>query len=139
MTQVCPKCSYVRKPAETVPDWQCPSCGVAYAKFQQDAQPASRLPAGAGGVAQSMPYSRTFLFFVTAAILAVGYFGYQKLGGSRSADASRNFSSTGGEVLETDNPALMMTMDGGGPVLRLKPETTAQLAKFTDAQVVMLA
>ena len=28
----CPKCSYVRKMGETAPDWQCPSCGVAYAK-----------------------------------------------------------------------------------------------------------
>jgi glutaredoxin len=86
-----------------------------------------------------MPYSRTFLFFVVAVVLAMGYFGYEKLGKSRSGDATRNFSSTGGEVLETDNPALMMTMDSGGPVLRLKPETTAQLAKFTQAQVVMFA
>ncbi len=28
----CPKCGYVRSAAETAPDWQCPSCGVAYAK-----------------------------------------------------------------------------------------------------------
>ena len=34
MSQVCPKCSYARKPADaSVPDWQCPSCGIAYAKF----------------------------------------------------------------------------------------------------------
>jgi glutaredoxin len=137
MMQVCPKCNYIRKPAETVPDWQCPSCGIAYAKFQQGAQSASGLPARDGGVAQSMPYSRTFLFAIVAAILAIGYFGYEKLGKSKSGDASRNFSSTGDEVLETDNPALVMTMGSGGPVLRLKPETAGQLAKFTKAQVVM--
>jgi small basic protein/ribosomal protein L37AE/L43A len=28
----CPKCSYLRKPSDEAPDWQCPSCGVAYAK-----------------------------------------------------------------------------------------------------------
>lgn len=28
----CPKCGYVRKEQEMVPDWQCPSCQVAYAK-----------------------------------------------------------------------------------------------------------
>ena len=28
----CPKCSYLRKPTDEAPDWQCPSCGVAYAK-----------------------------------------------------------------------------------------------------------
>lgn len=32
MTQICPKCSYVRKETDTCPDWQCPSCSVAYHK-----------------------------------------------------------------------------------------------------------
>lgn len=31
----CPKCSYFRQPKDTIiPDWQCPKCGVAYAKVQ---------------------------------------------------------------------------------------------------------
>jgi len=29
---ICPKCRYKRKPIEAAPDWQCPSCGVAYSK-----------------------------------------------------------------------------------------------------------
>jgi glutaredoxin len=69
----------------------------------------------------------------------MGYFGYDKLGKSRGADASRNFSSTGGEVLETDNPALMMTVGSGEPALRLKPEIAVQLAKLTSSRVVMFA
>lgn len=32
MTIICPKCRHLRQPNETVPDWQCPACGVAYAK-----------------------------------------------------------------------------------------------------------
>lgn len=32
MTTTCPKCSHVRQSAEHAPEWQCPSCGVAYAK-----------------------------------------------------------------------------------------------------------
>lgn len=28
----CPKCSYQRKPDDYAPDWQCPSCKVAYNK-----------------------------------------------------------------------------------------------------------
>lgn len=32
MIQRCPKCHHVRAPDATTPDWQCPSCGVAYAK-----------------------------------------------------------------------------------------------------------
>ncbi len=28
----CPKCNYERQPADRAPDWQCPSCKVAYSK-----------------------------------------------------------------------------------------------------------
>ena len=31
--QTCPKCQYTRKPTETAQEWECPSCGIAYAKF----------------------------------------------------------------------------------------------------------
>ena len=30
---VCPKCRYVRKFADAGPTWQCPACGIAYAKY----------------------------------------------------------------------------------------------------------
>lgn len=31
---ICPKCEYVRKPSDAgVPDYECPACGVVYAKF----------------------------------------------------------------------------------------------------------
>ncbi len=32
MSKICPKCNYVRKDSDEAPDWQCPSCGVAYHK-----------------------------------------------------------------------------------------------------------
>lgn len=28
----CPKCGYARKMGDMTPEWQCPSCGIAYAK-----------------------------------------------------------------------------------------------------------
>ena len=31
--QTCPKCGYLRSAADTAPDWECPACGIAYAKF----------------------------------------------------------------------------------------------------------
>jgi len=31
----CPKCAYVRAASDTAPEWQCPKCGIAYAKFLQ--------------------------------------------------------------------------------------------------------
>lgn len=33
-TITCPKCGYARTAADTAPAWQCPSCGIAYNKFQ---------------------------------------------------------------------------------------------------------
>jgi glutaredoxin len=35
----CPKCRYERQPADTAPEWQCPSCGVAYAKAEGSTTP----------------------------------------------------------------------------------------------------
>lgn len=82
-------------------------------------------------------FSRTLVVAVLVAVLAAGYFGYQKLLKSRSAPES--FGTANAEAYETDNPALMVTLDRGAPVLRLKAETSAQLARFTKAQVVMFA
>lgn len=36
----CVKCDYTRKPSDTAPIWQCPQCGVAYAKSQAAAEEA---------------------------------------------------------------------------------------------------
>ena len=33
MAKTCPKCGHTRSAAEVAPDWQCPACGIAYAKF----------------------------------------------------------------------------------------------------------
>lgn len=32
MTRICPKCNYLRKETDSNPEWQCPSCQVAYNK-----------------------------------------------------------------------------------------------------------
>ncbi|HJU71741.1 MAG TPA: DUF922 domain-containing protein [Paucimonas sp.] len=42
----CPKCAYVRKSTDTNPDWQCPSCSIAYNKFIDGVQ-AARTPSRA--------------------------------------------------------------------------------------------
>lgn len=38
----CPKCGYERQPMDDAPDWQCPSCKVAYAKVLQAQNMASK-------------------------------------------------------------------------------------------------
>jgi hypothetical protein len=37
---ICPKCGYKRLLTDTAPEWQCPSCGVAYVKALQAKAPA---------------------------------------------------------------------------------------------------
>jgi hypothetical protein len=37
---ICPKCSHVRPKDATNPDWQCPACGVCYAKAGSPAESA---------------------------------------------------------------------------------------------------
>lgn len=32
MATICPKCDYERKPTDTAPDYECPACGIIYAK-----------------------------------------------------------------------------------------------------------
>jgi hypothetical protein len=42
----CPKCGYVRSPADANPAWQCPRCQIAYQKFDTTRLPlASRFAA----------------------------------------------------------------------------------------------
>ena len=39
MPVICPKCSHVRPLEASNPDWQCPACGICYAKFGMPAEP----------------------------------------------------------------------------------------------------
>jgi len=41
--RVCPKCGHVREPDTAAPDWQCPACGIAYAKYAAYLEQARRL------------------------------------------------------------------------------------------------
>lgn len=36
---ICPKCSHVRPKDATNPEWQCPACGICYAKVGATAEP----------------------------------------------------------------------------------------------------
>jgi glutaredoxin len=135
MIRNCPKCGYTRKATDAaVPDWQCPSCGVAYAKFLEQTQAtasasaASRVPVLSAPAAA--PMSATALFFILAGLVAAGYFGYQRYLAPKAKDA-------GPQILEVSNPAYYGTLEGGQPVLRMKPETLAQLHKLAPGQVVM--
>lgn len=55
MTRICPKCNYVRQSSDNAPDWQCPSCTVAYSKVGSvPSQPRTSLAAAPGGETSSV-------------------------------------------------------------------------------------
>lgn len=144
MIRSCPKCSYTRKAADaSVPEWQCPSCGVAYAKFleQNQAPAAPRAPVLSAPVAA--PMSAKALFFILAGLVAVGYVGYDRFLSPKARDAGGDpggvSTERGYEILQASNPAFYGTKEPGGPVLRMKPETSAALAQVAPGQVVMFA
>lgn len=47
----CPKCGYVRLATDVAPDWQCPSCQVAYIKAKASAGEPVAIPASAAAPA----------------------------------------------------------------------------------------
>lgn len=40
---VCPKCAHTRQPGDAGPDYECPKCGIVYAKFSPDADLKNRI------------------------------------------------------------------------------------------------
>ncbi len=63
--KTCPKCRYTRTPSDTAPEYECPKCGVIYAKaFAQPAQPAQPTLA-------AEPDSKNGRLVVVAAVLLI--------------------------------------------------------------------
>ena len=150
MMRSCPKCGYTRKPADAqVPDWQCPSCGIAYQKFidQQNPEPAMGRSAPLSGPAPQplSSMSATALFFILAGVLALGYVGYRQFAAHKMQERTAPGSEwTGknkesGEILEVSNPAYYGTLEAGQPVLRMKPATLARLNRLAPGPVIMFA
>ncbi len=101
MPTICPKCRTVRPENATVPAWQCPACGVAYAKASGDASQgaavqrsrdverrssssSSNREAGEGLLA-SIPWGK----LVAACLICYGgWVGYQHASGQGSGDSS---------------------------------------------------
>ena len=74
----CPKCGYVRTELDRNPDWQCPSCGIAYVKYHPEAAAprlAGRLAAGGREMAAEAKSDSSVLVLIATniAALVVGY------------------------------------------------------------------
>lgn len=85
---ICPKCGYTRKAKETVPDTQCPSCGVFYAKVQT-ADPFLPKPIVYAEKPRGGWAGKLILAGVAAAALAFGAPHAMRLSAKLSQDPSR--------------------------------------------------
>ncbi len=82
--KVCPKCGYVRTPADQTPPWQCPKCQIAYDKYSDSDQgytvaplPTTPRPDEASqSAASSKPTSSIIFLLVILFIVGAGYAGY---------------------------------------------------------------
>ena len=73
MTRICPKCNYVRKETDDVPDWQCPSCQVAYNKVGGEPVAANYGRYGAPVVSDKRSDSGVAKWIIAAVLVGAGF------------------------------------------------------------------
>ena len=134
----CPKCGYTRKAKETVPETQCPSCGIYYAKFVEPLKqtrpyiPAPE-PKGRWGIG-------TFVF---VAAVAGGIAAYAPLGrligALPDAPSARNYELPGpggrGKLSEADfsrTRIVMYSLTTCGYCTELRHVFEANKVPFTE-------
>jgi glutaredoxin len=125
--RTCPKCAYTRKLADKdKPDWQCPSCGIAYAKY--DVPPASMAAPHAARalkeepVPSALPVSGAALFWILACVAAAGYLGYTRMVVQPAAVAEK-----------------VALAEKAGRGQRVSADASAELARITPSRVVLFA
>lgn len=70
MSIMCPRCSYIRRPIDDIiPDYECPRCGVIYAKIAKPQHPSS--VASAEPAAQATKDLRSASFVVKASMSSI--------------------------------------------------------------------
>ena len=72
MTRICPKCHYARKESDSAPDWQCPSCQVAYCKVGGEPVGASYGRYGAPLVERGTAQGGSFKWILIATVIGAG-------------------------------------------------------------------
>jgi glutaredoxin len=120
--KTCPKCSYTRKLADKdKPDWQCPSCGIAYAKF--DDRPATAAAPRAVMAAEGQnAMSGKALFWIGAFLMSAAYVAYDTMVAKPEAVAAK-----------------IAAAEESGSGDRLSVKVSAELAQIAPSKVVMFA
>lgn len=103
MTQICPKCRYVRQATDICPDWQCPSCQVAYLKAGgADYLPAST--ANRSGTRTEGRSAASWLKWLIVALVLLGIAWQSQLTRTKQISAA----STAGQAGQTSQQPLIV-------------------------------
>jgi ribosomal protein L37AE/L43A len=142
----CPKCHYVRVESDTAPEWQCPGCGVAYAKVEPTVETLTPKNESADVTAsepKAQPGSKAVLgemvpkkkvIVIAVACLVVGYFAGREhlkyevrsaIGSAFSGFSSAFNSGPGAASAEPDKKAKSSFLDN--PFVPSKAPVTATL------------
>ncbi|MFZ2268053.1 MAG: tetratricopeptide repeat protein [Azonexus sp.] len=89
----CPKCQYQRVASDTAPDWQCPKCGVAYAKVMGSPTTTARVRDRETGGRTVEPGSNGKTIMVACLLVALAGFGIWKTTRPHSSPAASSASS----------------------------------------------
>lgn len=103
--KICPKCGYVRKSTDTAPSWQCPSCGVAYAKAAAHATQQTTSSYTASIAQETAPRSRRWassaVITAALAVLYVTWFAWHKFTASPPPPACLQSPTHAGIIMYT--------------------------------------
>lgn len=123
-TRTCPKCRHVRQPNETAPDWQCPACGVAYAKAADAGRPANppmaERRAGSTSAGRSVPWGK----LMVVAVVVWGIWTGLQVARNKHGGASNIVANFGGDLSAAELSALAATVKPGEVVMYSTTECT---------------
>ncbi len=135
MRTTCPKCRHTRQAIETAPDWQCPACGVAYAKVAEAnrplERPAERYSPAVDSENQAIPWGKLFLFVLFAAIVGISLQAGRNKSSHMPANVTQQSASTSsGNASATDITQLASSIGPGEVVMY----TTTECGYCTQAK-----
>jgi glutaredoxin len=117
MPTICPKCRLPRQPNETAPDWQCPACGVCYAKVAESGRtsdaPMAKHRAESRSTGTNIPWGK----LVLAAAVGWGIWTGAQVAGTKHGGASSIAAGFGGDVSAAELSALAATVKSGDLVM----------------------
>ena len=93
MTKKCPKCGYQRVPSDSSPEYECPKCGVIYAKFKAEGVGLAKSTIGAGhdtNTEKMSPTQKSSLIkwaVITVIAAGIGWFGLGRINTPKASES----------------------------------------------------